>query len=154
MVDYVKIAKDIASERKKKEAEAAKEAKRKRDERERLVTELRSLLKEELKQWDGINGLTVDDLGDKDYVECVKIDRNGTRCVGFKVHWDTWESEWSDDCKTTDSGQVIHATFYQEERTNWSNRSEYPQEVFRYGSNQHIVEECMKRLASYLSKFL
>jgi len=153
MVDYVKMAKDLADERKNKEAEASKKAKQERDNREKLVTELRDLLKKELQQWHGVGGLTVDDLGDKDWVECVKIDRNGTRCVGFKVHWTSWEAEWSDDCKSTDSGQVIHVTFYEEPRSTWGSR-ELPQDVFRYGSNQHIIEECMKRLAQYLSKFL
>jgi hypothetical protein len=153
MVDYVKMAKNIADERKQKESDAAKEAKKKQDERRRLVTGLRKLLLKELKQWDGVGQFTVKDLGDKDWVDCVQIDRRGDRCVGFKVCWDSWESEWSDDCKTTDSGQVIHVTFYEEPRSTWGNR-ELPQDVFRYGSNQHIVEECMKRLAGYLSKFL
>ena len=156
MVDYVKIAKDIADKRKSDEAAARKKAQEEREQRDKEEKELMSLLKKELKQWDGVGEFTVKDLSDKSWVECAQVDKGKDRCVGFKVHWDSWESQWSDDCTTTDSGHVIEMTFYMEERYDtWRNvRSGDMKSVIRYGYNQHMVEECMKNLASYLSKFL
>ncbi len=162
MKSYVEMAKKAADDRRAEDAAKREKEKAEGDRNSAQVDKTMKLLKKALRQWgkEGKEqGFSYKDAGTVHYVDCAEIYKNGTKLLGFQCHWDRWEAQYSDDCKTDEEGIAIKVTFSQDTMQEWSSCysrycSTIRTETFRYPYDPSgLVERCMESVAQYLSKF-
>lgn len=118
MKDYVKLAQDLALDKKKKE-EAKQKAQNERSQWvQDTISNCKKAVKEGLKQWDDKYGLSFDIEDSKS----IKILKDKKILAEVVIHWDHWKVDWSDDCRNCDEeGVVVKITYLLERYSshNW-----------------------------------
>lgn len=162
MTDYVEMAKKVAAEKRAAEAAKRKKEQEERDKRVETIDEMKSLIKESLKQWDGVAGLSCNVYKDATFWrdDFVEISRGKEPLLKFACHWDHWTEEWSDDCKSDAEGPMITVTYCNETMETWtgltyacSQRVTKKTEHRAHWANPEVADRCLKEVAGYLAKF-
>ncbi len=157
MSKYIEMARSAANERATRELEEIEKAQADRKRKDDVIKEVMKLLKEELKQWDSVNGFFYKDEGEHTHVPCASLGRLGDRILTFQCCWDTWVEESRDEFSNSGSAdgpaiKVVYCKEYAEySRAYYSKLKEHTHHSSYDPAT--LVDDCMKSVAQYLSRF-
>lgn len=134
MSKYIELARSLAArQREKLETEIAKKRDLERK-KQQVLQDLVKNLRRELKVWDGVVGLCYEECSGN---ECAVLCSDLTKVLGFS-------------CYSEENILTIEIVYYTEKKIN---DSFYKYKVQTSPSVDKLLDDCMKEVARYLSKF-
>jgi len=156
MSKYIEMARNVANERAAREREEIERREAERRHKGEIIKETMKLLKKELKQWDDVNGFFYKDEGEHTHVPCASLGRLGDKILTFQCWWDTWVEEAHDEYSNSGSAdgpaiKIVYCKDYADYSRSYRKLKEH---TCRSSHNPTtLVDECMKLVAQYLSRF-